>query len=143
MTETTLMGNRLRNVFFTPHILEHLVKMGTRETQVIEAVPGDAQLRGAGYDPVRGAFYLTIEHESFDALEEGALIPEMRPMFREPPIAVEIGPANEHQARVRFIEGVIELSKKYGVWLSHEDGHGAFTFSNESTEDWLREAVAE
>lgn len=128
------MGNKLRNVFFTPHILEHLVKMGTRETQVIEAVPSDAQIRGAGYDPVRGAFYLTVEHGTFKELAPGELIPEMRPMFQEPRPEVHIGPANAHQARRNVIEDLIASCKRNGVWLSHEDGHGAFTFTDESTE---------
>lgn len=142
MTDT-LMGNRLRNVFFTPHILEHLVKMGTRETRVIESVPGDAQLRGAGYDPVRGAFYLTVEHASFKELAGGELIPEMRPMFEYVRPAVHIGPANDYQARRNVIEDLIESCKRNGVWLAHEDGHGAFRFMSESTEDWLRQALEE
>lgn len=83
MTETK-MGNRLCNVFFTPHILEQLFKHGTtRATPVEDAVPGSAQMRGAGYDPVRGAFYLTFEHETFKELSGGELLPEMRPLFRD------------------------------------------------------------
>lgn len=138
-----MTGNKLRNIFFTPHILEQLFKFGSRDGVAViqDAVPGDAQMRGAGYAETRGAFYLTFEHDSFKALATGELIPEMRPLFRDARAEVHIGPANDHQAQTRVIEDLIASCQRNGVWLSHEDGHGAFKFQKESTEEWLRQAV--
>lgn len=40
-----------------------------------------------------------------------------------------------------FIEEIVELCKRYGLWLSHEDGHGAFMVTGAyDTEGWLRAA---
>lgn len=42
-----------------------------------------------------------------------------------------------------FIEEVIEVSKKHGFSISHEDGHGAFVIEkfSESNASWLRHAA--
>lgn len=33
---------------------------------------------------------------------------------------------------------IVALCKKRGLWIAHEDNHGAFIFQRTSTEEWLR-----
>jgi hypothetical protein len=42
-----------------------------------------------------------------------------------------------------FIEEVIAVCQKHGLYISHEDGHGGFVIVNEKADlyfDWLRDA---
>lgn len=42
-----------------------------------------------------------------------------------------------------FLAEVIEVCKKHGMSISHEDGHGSFIIENyyESNIDWMKEAT--
>lgn len=46
-----------------------------------------------------------------------------------------------------YVEGIIELGKKHGLSLGHEDSHGAFEIEPRSAggeewnDDWLRQAL--
>jgi len=44
-----------------------------------------AQVVRAGYDPQTDAFFLVVEHESFEEMEEGAFIPERHITVRTNP----------------------------------------------------------
>lgn len=49
----------------------------------------------------------------------------------------------DQQRQVRFLREVVALSRKYGVSLSHEDGHGGFEVEtlSEYNLEWLAEAA--
>ena len=36
---------------------------------------------------------------------------------------------------------IVALCKKRGLWIAHEDDHGAFIFQRTSTEEWLRQST--
>ena len=42
----------------------------------------------------------------------------------------------------RFLDEVLEVCKKHGLSISHEDGHGSFLIENhnESDAQWLRDS---
>jgi hypothetical protein len=44
--------------------------------EVVDGIPKGADLVDAGYIPERQVFYLTVEHPDFDAVHEGASIPQ-------------------------------------------------------------------
>lgn len=41
-----------------------------------------------------------------------------------------------------FVSEIVEVCRRHGMWLAHEDQHGAFEIwpSDASTEDWLTSA---
>ncbi len=43
----------------------------------------------------------------------------------------------EVQELDKFLEEIVSVCKKHGLWISHEDGHGAFEVVRETTEDWI------
>lgn len=43
--------------------------------------------------------------------------------------------------KIDFIDDVVELCERHGVWLSHEDPHGGFQLTRERTHDWLTAAM--
>lgn len=40
----------------------------------------------------------------------------------------------------KFISDIVAVCAKHGMWLSHEDLHGAFKVVEETTADWLFDA---
>ena len=36
-----------------------------------------------------------------------------------------------------FLKEIVVVCKKHGMWLGHEDAHGAFKVVTEPTDDWL------
>lgn len=42
-----------------------------------------------------------------------------------------------------FLHDIVATCRRHGLWISHEDEHGAFIITEQSTETWIREARAE
>lgn len=42
-----------------------------------------------------------------------------------------------------FLAEIIAVCHKHQLWISHEDGHGAFIITDHSTEEWLQDAHLE
>jgi hypothetical protein len=40
-----------------------------------------------------------------------------------------------------FLEDLFDLCEKHGLWLSHEDTHGAFVVTDEDTSEWIADAA--
>lgn len=39
-----------------------------------------------------------------------------------------------------FLREIVQVCEKHGMWLGHEDGHGAFKIVQNSTAEWLSRA---
>jgi hypothetical protein len=52
------------------------------------------------------------------------------------------GESGENKKIDEFLADVIEVCKKHGLSISHEDGHGSFNIVkyDENTVDWLMDA---
>lgn len=76
------MGDNLRLVRISAQAMaEHLTEGNA--FKVVDGVPEDAELEEAGYEPERRMFYVMVEHESFDEVEEAEFIPEFRPILED------------------------------------------------------------
>lgn len=40
----------------------------------------------------------------------------------------------------RFLRALADLCRSHGIWIGHEDWHGAFELQRASTEEWLMAA---
>ena len=64
---------RLRKLAFAPRLL---LTLGRGICQIVEnPIPEGAEIRGIQYDPVTDTVSIVIEHESFDLIPVGDIIP--------------------------------------------------------------------
>lgn len=66
---------RLYGFYMTPEVLGVFCRDGVRTLQVVSPVPHDAKFWTSWFDPSRNAYVVVFEHDSFQAVPEGATIP--------------------------------------------------------------------
>jgi len=73
---------RIRRLLLSPESLLRTLANGAL-TKTLQGVPHDAKVGGGGYDLHKDVFVLLIEHESFEPLNDGDMIPEMYALFKD------------------------------------------------------------
>lgn len=69
------IAGHFRRFLVDPAALTLTLQTGTLH-RIDDGIPRNSDLVSHGYDPKRDDFYLTVEHESFDPVEEHEEIPE-------------------------------------------------------------------
>jgi hypothetical protein len=66
---------RVVRYLFSPECLADLLVAGIN-FKPVDGIPPAAKIIRAGYDQEKDTFFITAEHESFDLIPEGKVIPE-------------------------------------------------------------------
>ena len=72
------MKHRIVNVIINLETLARFVRNDKYVYRVSEGVPADAKPVGVSYSPETRNFHITFEHESFNEVPQGTVIPEER-----------------------------------------------------------------
>ena len=80
---------RVQRFEVTPFAFERVFVSGNSLT-IVDGIPDGGKVVRAGYDHLTDVIYLIVEHESFDDVPEGNLIPaaSFALSTREQPVAV-------------------------------------------------------
>ena len=76
------MSRRYKRIAMTPEFFVEMIRDGDHAYSIIkDGVPADAKIVRCGYDNLSNQIYVFIEHESFDQVTEGEIVPELYPLF--------------------------------------------------------------
>lgn len=80
---------RQKIAIVTGDAIAAILACGQKQIRTDSDVPMGAEFRGAYFDPQRQAFLIVLEHDSFEPVREGELIPVLGDCFVAP-ITTEI-----------------------------------------------------
>ena len=71
---------KVKICWFTPEFMAMALTDGNEiNVKVTNGAPEDSKVVGCGYDPSKRLFFIHIEHESFDPIPSGELLPTFAP----------------------------------------------------------------
>ena len=76
-------NRRYKRITCSPEFLASAMHDGDHSYRIVrDGVPLDAKVIGCGHDNLSNTIYVFIEHESFDEVPEGEIIPALYPLFQ-------------------------------------------------------------